>query len=78
MKLRFLASSLSRPALRVLRRYLPFPCGNTIHRWFHTRKEQVVRQLTHLDQIDPQIQLFTKVTNLPPILSFLLPLTASQ
>jgi hypothetical protein len=66
VKLGFPVFSLSRPVLQLLGRYLPFPCEKTIHRWFHTPKEQVIRQLTHLDQIDEQIQLFMKAINLPP------------
>jgi hypothetical protein len=43
MKVGFLVSSLSRPALRLLGRYLPFPCGKTIDRWFHTHKKQAAQ-----------------------------------
>jgi hypothetical protein len=43
MKMGFLFSSLSRLALQLLGRYLPFPCEKTIHKWFHTREEQVAQ-----------------------------------
>jgi hypothetical protein len=44
MKLKFLVSSRSRPALRLLGRYLSFPCKRTIDMWFPVRCASIIDQ----------------------------------
>jgi hypothetical protein len=65
MNFAFILCSLSRPAFRLVRQFIPLPCERTIHTAFQSRKEKVGSQLINIGEVREQIQLFLDTTGLP-------------
>jgi hypothetical protein len=61
----FLICSLSRPAFRLVRKFIPLPSERTIHNLFDERKNKIASQLIKIGHVSEQIQDFIESTNLP-------------
>jgi hypothetical protein len=48
----FLVCSLSRPAFRLVRKFIPLPSERTIHNSFHEQKDKIALQLTELERVN--------------------------
>jgi hypothetical protein len=65
VKLAFLVSALSRPALRLTRPFFPFPSDSTLRNLFREQHDAIATQLVEIEQVHAQIDLFIKTTKLP-------------
>jgi hypothetical protein len=61
----FLLTSLSRPALRLARRFIPLPSERTLYNCYHRRLEAAAANLINLALVDQQVQMFIEANRLP-------------
>jgi hypothetical protein len=66
LKFGFLLASISRPALRLTKNFIPLPSQKTIYNHYHDKVVSAQDDLKDLARLNAQISLFITMNQLPP------------